>query len=730
MHIRTSRVRRGDKLYEYAQLVETYRRESDGMPVHRVIAKLGSPGDIAVLNMQQALTAARQGKSVVVARQPPPGAAAVRPPKPTANLRYLDLAVLLEVWRGLGLDVMLDELLPAGDAGLRPASVVAALVLQRCVDPGSKLFATRWMPRTSLPELLDLAPSGFNNTRLHRVLDDLDGATTALMSKLPARYLERGGVFASLFMDVTDTWFVGDGPSMSERGKTKEGRVDRKIGIVLLCNEHGYPLRWQVVPGCQSDSRTMTEMLRSIAGLSWASDTPVVCDRSMGKTAHLREMVATRLRFLTALTVTEFDSYAQGIPHAPFALLSPTDAQHRAQDVEQAAQCAQTAGMQKVEDDLFVLDLGIVERADGEEPSLAAPSADDPTLTAMRLCRQIEELVAQGRHASYAAAGRAVGLRKSVVSKYRLLGRLSEQQQQDVLEGKAAGCSLADLLRVAGMTARDEQQDAFLALLAAPRGQPRKLAVPAHSPAPPVATEAPIRVRVVAYFNPDRFVEQRLQAKTRLDRIHAFVTELNAKLSAPRSRHTERSVAAIMDRRLRQDALLDAFDVRITQRSSGTRQCFHVDAVLDEADWSRRRRYDGFTVLVGHHELPQSPAELCRLYRAKDAVEKDFQTIKSVVQLRPVRHYTDEKVRAHVTLCMLALLLERALRRRLSATAFTPEAAIEELATCHLNLFAGEHARPVYTITHANADQRAILGALRLQHLADDDYLAEKITPR
>jgi hypothetical protein len=45
-------------------------------------------------------------------------------------------------------------------------------------------------------------------------------------------------------------------------------------------------------------------------------------------------------------------------------------------------------------------------------------------------------------------------------------------------------------------------------------------------------------------------------------------------------------------------------------------------------------------------------------------------------------------------------------------------------------LVAGEHARPAYTITHANADQRAILGALRLQHLADDDYLAEQITPR
>ena len=33
------------------------------------------------------------------------------------------------------------------------------------------------------------------------------------------------------------------------------------------------------------------------------------------------------------------------------------------------------------------------------------------------------------------------------MSKYRLLGRLSEQQQRDVLEGKAVGCSLDDVVK-------------------------------------------------------------------------------------------------------------------------------------------------------------------------------------------------------------------------------------------------------------------------------------------
>ena len=46
------------------------------------------------------------------------------------------------------------------------------------------------LTRTCLPELLAIDPSSFNNTRLHRVLDELDAVTPSLMSRLPTLYLE------------------------------------------------------------------------------------------------------------------------------------------------------------------------------------------------------------------------------------------------------------------------------------------------------------------------------------------------------------------------------------------------------------------------------------------------------------------------------------------------------------------------------------------------------------
>src|SRR3990172_825905 len=92
VHIRLSTRRRGDKTYQYAQLVESYRRP-DGIPAHRIIANLGDPAELEVKNMRVALKAARQGRALVMKASPEaePWQARI-----LANLRCIDVAVALE----------------------------------------------------------------------------------------------------------------------------------------------------------------------------------------------------------------------------------------------------------------------------------------------------------------------------------------------------------------------------------------------------------------------------------------------------------------------------------------------------------------------------------------------------------------------------------------------------------------------------------------------------------
>lgn len=724
MHVRVSRTKRNGKTYEYAQLVESVRRP-DGMPVHRVIGTLGALAPLELDNLRASLSASREHKRVVVA---PCARAPVATPNVLANLRYLDVAVSLALWREWGLHDLLAELLPKGDSEVSPVAVVAALVLQRLLDPGSKLAATEWFPRTALPELLDVTPARFNNTRVHRVLEALDEKTSDLMARLPRRYEEKEGAFASLFLDVSDAAFVGRGPSFAEKAKTKEGFVARKIGIVLLCNQRGYPLRWQVVPGASHDSKTMLGMLESIAGLRWVGQAPIVCDRAMGKTATILAMMKLKLRFLTALTTTEFASYSGD--RVPYDVLAGLDASSAcdAKVEAEAIRRVTAAGMEQVDDNLFVLDLGLVARPDESSVAPVAPATAATPAQAMSLCRRMCELVTTDECPSFEVARRRMNLGKGVATKYRRLAKLVEDIQLDVLAGRAESCTLGDLLRLAPLSP-EEQRARFAkrASSATPRRGKSPISKTLGAEAETAAPGATVKLRIVAYFNQERFVEKRYRARQALAEIGAFVDDLNRRLAACGRRRSRASIEAEIDRKLRSRDLVESYAVRLDEQQDEERTRYHVTLTLDEKSWAKRRRYDGFSLLVAHPEVSQSAAQLCRLYRAKDAVEKDFHIIKSVVEVRPVWHHSDAKVRAHLTLCMLALLLERTLGHRLRGRC-SAEVALERLEPCRLNQF--ESTARAYGLTRATAEQQDILRHLGLAKLVDDEQVAETIRPR
>jgi len=725
MHLRISRVRSNRKLYEYVQIVDSYRRPSDGMPAHRVIANLGRLAPTDIENLRLTLEAARQGRRVVLAAPEQPVSASRS--TPLANLRYLDVATLWELWCQLGLDELVRQAIPSGEADVPLHRVVAALAIQRCADPGSKLFATRWVPRTALPELLGFVPSSFNNTRVHRVLEELDGAGSALMARLAKSYEDRDGAFSALFLDVTDTWFVGRGPSMAEKAKTKEGRMESKIGIVLMCNQQGYPVRWEVVSGRTADSLSMTAMLRSVAALPWAQETPVVVDRAMGTTSVIRRMNETKLLFLTALVQTEFPTYAPSIPYQPFETMALNAAEDFQEQAERAARCAQDAGLQRVDETLFLLDLGRVEVPLDDEALTIQAAPNATALRAMQLCRQIRDLHASGTFTTLAQAGRSLGLRSGLTKKYLQLSKLHEDIQAELLRGRADNCSLKSLLRLTSIEDPMEQRREFERLLVSP-GQNRP---PGTQPQPEAPTTPPVSmtVRVVTYFNPEQFVEQRLHAQQVLRELEEFVQGLNLKLAQPGSRLKPENLQRQLGERLRRLQMIELFHIQLVQSQTADHEHVQIRLELDEANWIRRRRYDGFSLLVAHPLLTHTAEALCRLYRAKDAVEKDFQIIKSVVELRPVRHRNDAKVRAHVSLCMLALLLERSLNHRLRGTC-SAAMALELMKSCCLNQYGRAEGKRTYVVTIPNEEQQRLLRRLRLTRLADDAAIAERIQPR
>lgn len=739
--------RNGKKGYRYVRIVESYRRKGDGMPVQRVIVNLGDMPDEHVQVLKTALAAIREGQDVVALEKEQ---RAALPFQVVANLKYLGLAVGHRLWLEWGLGEWLDGK-EGGEAEVAISKVVEALVLQRLCEPGSKLKATRWCPETALPELLGMAPEQFNNSRVHRVLEALERHEEALQKELSRRVWAReGGLGWCTFLDLTDTWFEGDGPGLARMGSTKEGLMRKKVGIALACNHLGYPLRWAVVAGTGDETTHFWRMLEQSKDEPWRAGRPVVMDRAMGTGRDIERLVREEILFLTAAQVNEYGSYTNAIPHAAFAdLVAESASDDAVAVVAEAGRRARKLQMTPAGDRHFVLDLGLVTKgecdgesghqAKGADPALFAPGGMANTMAQVQ---RIAARLAEGKYVNYRDAAKAEGLTHGMVFSRLKLTKLSSDIQSSVREGDADNVSLASLLRLSVLTDHEEQRRAYDALVLKSATSPRPHQGGNYEmPSQEAAEEC--RVRAVVYLSPECLVEHRNHAHVRVAELHEYVRKLNTRLASPYSRRSESSILGEVGQKLRRLQYIKLFSVHLDEMEINQMARYQVRLERNEAEWARQRRFDGFYLLLAAPSLNMTGPELLNLYHSKDKVEKDFQAIKGQLELRPVRHFTDAKVKAHVTLCMLALLLERTLGTRLSragaakpakshaAQPMSAKRALEILASCHLNQVRSPLSETLaYTLTEPTPEQAELLKDLGLEKLADNVEVTATIIPR
>jgi len=100
---------------------------------------------------------------------------------------------------------------------------------------------------------------------------------------------------------------------------------------------------------------------------------------------------------------------------------------------------------------------------------------------------------------------------------------------------------------------------------------------------------------------------------------------------------------------------------------------------LERATYRRQRRLDGIFILQTNQDSNQlSPQEAVAAYRQLMEVERAFRLIKSpVIKVRPIFHWSQRRVEAHLFICHLAFLLAKALELKLGEL---PEAERDPLS--------------------------------------------------
>jgi len=130
---------------------------------------------------------------------------------------------------------------------------------------------------------------------------------------------------------------------------------------------------------------------------------------------------------------------------------------------------------------------------------------------------------------------------------------------------------------------------------------------------------------------------------------------------------------------------------------------------VDAAAVKREQHLDG-KWLLRTSDTTLTPDDLAAAYKQLLQVERGWRDMKGALGLRPVFHYREDRIRAHVQLCWLALLLLRVVE---NATNDTWRNVRHELDRMHLVTLATPEGQ-VAQRSALTAGQKTILAALKL----------------
>ena len=140
--------------------------------------------------------------------------------------------------------------------------------------------------------------------------------------------------------------------------------------------------------------------------------------------------------------------------------------------------------------------------------------------------------------------------------------------------------------------------------------------------------------------------------------------------------------------KLKQPEKIGAATERLLQRNHGYRYYswdIHQGSFryFENAEGLKREKGIEGKYVIATGEMHLSVIEVVSIYKELSDVERGFRQLKDVLAIRPIYHQIELRVKAHVFVAALALLLQRLLHRRLEQAGidFSPERAMQALST-------------------------------------------------
>ena len=136
---------------------------------------------------------------------------------------------------------------------------------------------------------------------------------------------------------------------------------------------------------------------------------------------------------------------------------------------------------------------------------------------------------------------------------------------------------------------------------------------------------------------------------------------------------------------------------------------------IDDQALQQAQLMDGKLMLITNTQ-DMSPADLVRRYKSLADIERGFRVLKSEIEIGPVHHRLPDRIKAHASICFIALILYRVMRQRLHAAdaKTSPEKALAQLRRIQHHRITLNGSQPNSGLSTTSTEQAEVLVALNL----------------
>ena len=208
------------------------------------------------------------------------------------------------------------------------------------------------------------------------------------------------------------------------------------------------------------------------------------------------------------------------------------------------------------------------------------------------------------------------------------------------------------------------------------------------------------------FFNPAKAEREREQRERRIAAAQAAVAEVQAQVNAGQLKQPP-----VIRRRAKKKLKKHKVHALFAVKFDSQQRRIILESREEELD--KRALLDGKFVLQTT-EVTWSSKKTLTTYRNHDEAEKVFQRLKQVVPVRPIRHWNEQRVTAHIFLSILACLVLAVLRHLareigLDGGVETLREMLRRVRRVVSHIHVGELIIPQITLTGLTKDARRLL---------------------